>query len=139
MASKTIVREEAGGSRNKDVETELRGRTKLDKIRYEDFREKAEGDETLKKGAGGETEMVWACDDNSSYNAVVVWACDDNSSYNAAGVWACDDNGRTKNLNRRVSEMEEERVRGRPKRHRSDCVTEDMKKKNLEGTDARDK
>jgi len=37
--------------------------------------------------------VVWACDDNSSYNAAVVMAYDDNSSYNAAVVWACDEKG----------------------------------------------
>jgi len=82
--------------------------------------------------------VVWACDDNSSYNAAVVWACDDNSSYNAAVVWTCDEKG-GEQINRRVLDMKVEgvRARGRQKRRWADCVTEDIKERHLEGTDVR--
>jgi len=46
-----------------------------------------------------------------------------------------------KHIIHRALDMKVEGVRasGRPKRRWSDCVTKDMKEKNLEGTDARDR
>jgi len=35
----------------------------------------------LTRGAGEEAEVVWACDDNSSYDAAVVWACDEKGGW----------------------------------------------------------
>jgi len=48
------------------------GCTKLDKIRNEDFWKRMK--KISKSDVGEETEMEWACGDNSSYNAAMgMW------------------------------------------------------------------
>jgi len=51
---RTITGKKAGGNGNEDVEMELWGHTKPNKIRNE-------GDRNLEKDAREETEVVWAC------------------------------------------------------------------------------
>jgi len=116
----------AGGNGNEDVEIQVCGWTKLGKIRNEAFRKRMMVAEMLIKGQ--EKRLKW-------YGHVMI-------TPHITQLWYGHVMKReTEHIYCRVLDMYVEWVvaRGRPKRRRSDCVTEDMKEKNLEGTYARDR